>query len=182
MKRLTLLIALLLPAAALFGCDSESDTPAAERIVGTWAVASANVDVVFIPGAPATAVPVVDANDQVQVAFADGRYTLTVTGPISATVAGQPITLLPAGETATATGGYDISEDGDIEFTPDVAENETPFTGSTTYRFRGDDRLDFTVENTAEGRALIATLLGEEVPAVLLDAIAGGSATLSRAN
>ena len=180
MKRLTFLLALLLPAAALFGCDTESDTPAAELIVGTWAVTSANVDIRLNENLPATSVPVIDANDQAAVTFdAQQRYELTVTGPIVATALGESIELLPAGQEVTATGTYEISEDGDVRFSPAEAPEAE---GAASYRFSGDDRINFSVENTEEGRALIVALLGD-APEVdlIVEAIAGGSATLQRA-
>ena len=189
MKRLALLIALVLPAVALFGCDAEEDArPAAERIVGAWDVASANVDVVFISGTPAVAVPVLDANDQARVTFSgDGDegslYALTVTGPLAVSVPRLgDLTLLADGQTATAAGSYALEGDDRVRFMPGLPGGGAAVSGTATYRFRGDDRLDLSVANTAEGRALLATLLGPDVPEALLDALAGGSATLTRAD
>jgi hypothetical protein len=182
-KRLLLILALLLPAVALFGCDTESDTPASERIVGTWNVTSANVEVRFNENLPSVTVPVIDANDQAQMRFTDGRYRHDVTGPISATVAGQTLTLVPDGQSAVATGDSTISEDGDVRFTPDPVVGEPAVTGASTFRFSGDDRVNLSVENTDEGRALIASLLGNDPQlAFVLDAVAGGSASLQRAD
>lgn len=186
MKRLALTIALLLPAA-LVGCDAEEDArPDAERIVGAWDVTSANVDVaVFGTTQP---IPVLDGQDRARVNFSgDGDegplYVLTVTGPIVVEVPNLgDITVLPDGQTVTALGGYRLEGDGRVRFTPNPLGGEPSVSGVTTYRFRGDDRLDLAVENTAEGRALITALLGESVPEELLELIAGGSATLTRAD
>lgn len=182
MKRLAFLLALLLPAVALLGCDTESDVPAAERFEGTWTVTSANVEVRFNESLPAVSVPVLDANDQARVTFNDGRYQLTVTGPITATVLEQDVVILPDGQDASASGAYAV-EGETIRFTPDPVAGEPAVTGASTFRFSGDDRVNLTVENTAEGRALIASLLGDDPQlALVLSALAGGSATLQRAN
>jgi hypothetical protein len=167
----------LLAAALLFaGCDSnDDDTPDSERIVGTWQASEARVNTPV----PGVHISVLDASnaDQVTLAFgADGRYALVVDGALEVEVpqVGQTITI-PGG---TREGTYALVQDQKVRFTTDGV------TGSIAvdYGFRGANELNLTVENTEEGRQVIALILGLEADSPILNLIAGGTLSLRRSS
>ena len=175
MNRLLHITLLPLLAIALFaGCDSNGDeTPDSERIVGTWEASEARVNTP-VPGVHITVLDASNA-DQVTLAFReDGRYTLAVEGTLEIEVpqVGETITI-PGG---SQSGTYTLVENGRIRFTTDGV------TGSIAidFDFRGDNELNLSVENTEEGRQVIALILGLEADSPVLNLIAGGTLSLSR--
>ena len=170
-------ITLLLFAIALFaGCDSNDDeTPDSERIVGTWQASEARVNTP-VPGVHITVLDASNA-DQVRLEFDEGdRYRLVVEGTLEIEVpqVGETITI-PGG---SQSGTYALVENGRIRFTTDGVTGAI----AITYSFRGDNELNLSVENTEEGRQVIALILGLEAGSPVLDLIAGGTLSLRRSS
>lgn len=166
----------LLAVALLTGCDSNDDeTPDSERIVGTWQASEARVNT----PAPGVHITILDASnaDQVSLEFDEGdRYRMIVDGTLE-------IEVPQVNETITIQGGvrqgtYQLVADERIRFTTDGV------TGSIAidYDFRGDNELNLSVENTDEGRQVIALILGLDASSPVLDLIAGGTLSLRRSS
>ncbi len=181
MKRNTIILVLLALglAVAFVGCDSSGDERTdAERIVGTWTASQAGVNVASPLGS--VPVPVLNENSEGDITIdfvADGDFTFTVVGPISADFFGQTIDLVEEGVNETTTGSYSVQGDGQVRFGVDGTFDSM---ADVAYDFSGDDVFSLEVENTEEGRATLAFLLGDRVPQEVLDAIQGGSVTFRR--
>ena len=166
------LLALLACSLVFAGCDSNDDE-ADSLIVGTWQALEASVNVNL--GLGQVPVTVLDASnaDQVVMTFgSDERYALQIDGDLELDVQGQTFTI-PGG---SQSGTYALLADDRIRFTTDGV------TGSSElgYDFRGDNQLDLLVDNSDEGHALIAFLLNLDADNPFLDAVAGGTLSLSR--
>lgn len=177
MNRLLHIALLPLLAIALFaGCDANDDeTPDSERIVGTWQASEARVNTPV----PGVHISVLDASsaDQVRLEFDEGdHYRLIVDGTLEIEVpqVGETITI----QGGTHTGTYQLVADERIRFTTDGV------TGSIAidYSFRGTNELNLSVENTEEGRQVIALILGLEADSPVLNLIAGGTLSLRRSS
>lgn len=184
MKRNVALILFLLLglAVAFVGCDTSETEPIVEDLVGTWNATTASVIVSSI------AVPVFESGDsgELSITFtADDTFTFVAEGPIEIDPPiGESVEVLAAGEGATITGAYAFTAGGGaVTFTPS-AVNGQPITGSVTaplpIEFESENTVVLTVENTEEGRAVLALLLGDRVPQEVLDNIDGGEVTFRR--
>lgn len=152
------------------GCDSNEDD-AENLIVGTWEALEASVNTI-VPGVDVTVLDASNA-DQVTMTFgSDGRYTLTVEDDLVIDVQGQTLAI-PGGSQG---GTYALLDDDRIRFTSDDVAGSSEL----DYDFRGDNQLDLIIDNSDEGRAIIALLLNLEADNPLLDAVAGGTLSLSR--
>ena len=172
----------LLAVALLTGCDSNDDeTPDSERIVGTWTATRANIDVDSGTPLGTISVPVLRTSDEGEVTMsfdAGGDFTFSVTGPINAEFFTEEVVIVEEGFSETATGSYILQGDQQIRFGVD-GTFDSAF--NVAYDFDGDDEFDLSVENTEEGRAVLAFLLEGQVPQEVIDALAGGSITFERA-
>ena len=181
MQRITpiLLLLVLGLATAFVGCDSaQDDRTDDERIVGSWTASQASVDVSTLLGT--VGVPVLNANSEGSVTIdfdADGTFSFRVVGPISADFFGQTVDILEDGVDETTSGTYSIQSGDQIRFGVDGTFDSA---ANVDYDFSGDDAFDLSVENTEEGRATLAFLLGDRVPQEVLDAVRGGSITFRR--
>lgn len=180
MNRITpiLLLLVLGLATAFVGCDSTDERADDERIVGSWTASQASVDVNTPLGT--VPVPVLNANSEGSVTIdfdADGTFTFRVVGPITADFFGEQIAILEDGVDEMTSGTYSVQSDGQIRFGVDGAFDSA---ANVDYDFSGDDAFDLSVENTEEGRATLAFLLGDSVPQEVLDAVRGGSITFRR--
>jgi hypothetical protein len=134
--------------------------------------------------------PVFEAGDSGELSITfdgEGAFTFVAEGPIegSSSLPGvPPVVILAEGEGATIGGDYTFDADTDVvAFTPTEVEGEPitdAVTASVPVEFEDDDTVVLTVENTDEGRALLALLLGDQVPQEVIDNIDGGSVTFRR--
>ena len=170
------LFTLLASSLVFVGCDSGDDgTPDEDRIVGTWMATSANVSVRPSGSPISISVPVAftSGDGDITLMFSSNdTFTLRVTGPIIGDPpVGDPVVIVEDGFDETTNGTYSIQSDGQIRFGNEV---------DVDIDFDGNDEFDLSVENTAEGRAALAFLLGGSVPQEVLDSVEGASITFRR--
>ena len=184
MKRTPSLLLLLVLglATAFVGCDSGDTDPIDEDLVGTWNASTASV---ILNG---LSVPVFTAGEagELSITFSESTFTFVAAGPLEIDPPiGASIEILAAGEGSTISGTYVFtSGDGVVTFTPTVV-NDQPISDQVMapvpITFQDENTVVLRVENTAEGRALLAFLLGDRVPEEIRNAIDGGSITFRRA-
>ncbi len=185
------LLPLLALSLALAGCDSdEDDRTAEERLRGAWQATAVSVTVenpVPVPGVPTFALPIFAAGDEgaISLSFETGNaFAFTVEGPLEASATGVgTFPLLSDGEGLTNAGRYEVvGEEGPIVFTVNQTDGQpVPATNlEVAFDFRGDDAFVFTLDNSEEGRAALAFLLGDAFPQEVFDAIEGGEARFER--
>lgn len=168
-------LAFLASSLVFVGCDSgDSGTPDPDRIVGTWTATNANISVNSGTVLGTVDVPVAFASGDGDIVITfrdDNTFMLRVTGPISADFFGQSTDIVEDGFDETTTGTYSIQNDGQIRLGSEA---------DVDYEFNGDDAFDLSVENTDEGRAALAFLLGDSIDPKLLNRIEGASITFRR--
>jgi hypothetical protein len=186
MNRLTPILSLLVLglAVAFVGCDSSDSERFDENLVGTWNTENANVIVSGI------SIPVYEAGDEGTLAItfrSDDTFTFVAAGPIegSSPIPGVPqVEILAEGDGATILGAYSFAAGSEsVTFTPTEVDGEPVTVVPPTpvpLTFESENEVVLEVENTAEGRALLGFLLGDQVPQEIIDSIDGGSITFRR--
>lgn len=161
---------------ALVACDStESDTPDAERIVGTW-----DADEIGVRTVIGLTVPVFDTNQDGDVARftfgAEGTYTFLLDPADGRTIEVAGVSIPLAGS-VSLNGTYTLTEsDRRILLTTE----RVPGGLTLQYRFQGNDELELIAEDP-ETLAFLLGLADEDV-ALLATVITGGSIQLRRSS
>ena len=181
MTRLAFLLLVLVPLAGCSEVDPGVETPAAERIVGTWNARTANVRVQSVP----FGIPVADlasAGDEQTFAFRGDRTFTFVFDPadgrrVSISYQGTTYASFPLDRTVNLAGTY-VIDDGTQQVTFSTVASTTADDFRMGYRFTGT-----TLELSAQDPETLARLFGlaSGDASELARVVTGGSVTYTAA-